>query len=348
MSVMIKVGDRVKFLNDVGGGIVTGFIGKNMVNVENEDGFEVPYPVSKLINVDDPALQKGEIIADKPEKVEAIPPQEEKKLKGKIITGKDSPDFYFCIVPFNSKNPLGGDVDLYLVNDSNFTVLYHFAHYKNEIYYSVLNGKIEPNSKEELETLEQNNFAELPEYYFQLIYFRDQEKELHPAVSKKFKINPVKFYKEKSFQPNQFFKKNALVYQITENILNAEVDKLTDEDLKKVLKVKEKSSTEPNLPKKQQAEIIEIDLHIHELVDNSTGLSNKEILDIQMEKVEREMRAAIQARAKRIVFIHGVGQGVLKQEIAKLLKSRFPKYIYQDASFQEYGYGATMVILRRK
>jgi dsDNA-specific endonuclease/ATPase MutS2 len=43
-----------------------------------------------------------------------------------------------------------------------------------------------------------------------------------------------------------------------------------------------------------------------------------------------------------------VGQGVLKQEIAKLLKSKFPKYIFQDASFKEYGYGATMVILRRK
>jgi hypothetical protein len=58
---MIKIGDRVKFLNDVGGGIVTGFLGKNMVKVENEDGFEVPYPVAKLINVDDPALNKDEI-----------------------------------------------------------------------------------------------------------------------------------------------------------------------------------------------------------------------------------------------------------------------------------------------
>jgi dsDNA-specific endonuclease/ATPase MutS2 len=67
-----------------------------------------------------------------------------------------------------------------------------------------------------------------------------------------------------------------------------------------------------------------------------------------MEKVEREMRLAIESRAKRIVFIHGVGQGVLKQEVAKLLKSKFPKYSFQDASFKEYGYGATMVMLRRR
>jgi dsDNA-specific endonuclease/ATPase MutS2 len=86
---------------------------------------------------------------------------------------------------------------------------------------------------------------------------------------------------------------------------------------------------------------------MHQLVDNSNGLSNKEILDIQMDKVEREMRSAIQSGAKRVVFIHGVGQGVLKQEVSKLLKKRFPKYAYHDASFKEYGYGATMVILRK-
>lgn len=59
------------------------------------------------------------------------------------------------------------------------------------------------------------------------------------------------------------------------------------------------------------------------------------------------MRAAIQSGVKRIVFIHGVGQGVLKQEVTKLLKTKFSKYYFQDASFKEYGYGATMVILRR-
>ena len=345
---MIKVGDRVKFLNDVGGGIVTGFVGKNMVNVENEDGFEVPYPVSKLLNIDDPALNKGDVSADKPIVAEVPKPVTEKKSKGAILAGKDSPDFYFCIVPSDSKNPLGGDIDFFLVNDSNYTVLYQFAHFKEDNYQSVMHGSLQPNSKEELETIGQTDLAELPEYYFQLMYFRDKEKERHPAISKKIKVNPVKFYKEKSFQPNPFFKKNALVYQITENILDIEIDKLTDDDFKKVVKAKEKPVQEPIFQKPRQPEIVEVDLHIHELIDNSAGLSNKEILEIQMEKVEREMQSAIQSRAQRIVFIHGVGQGVLKQEVAKLLKAKFTRYAFQDASFKEYGYGATMVILRKK
>ena len=39
-GVMIKLGDKVKFLNDVGGGVVTRIINKDTVAVENEDGFE--------------------------------------------------------------------------------------------------------------------------------------------------------------------------------------------------------------------------------------------------------------------------------------------------------------------
>ena len=189
---MIKIGDRVKFLNDVGGGIVTGFIGKNMVNVENEDGFEVPYPLSKLINVDDPALNRNEAIVEKPAEVVVSQRPEKIDLEGKIIAGKDSPDFYFCIVPFDSKNPVGNDINLFLVNDSNYKVLYRFAGFKDEKYTTLTQGILQPNTKNELETINQNDFAGLPDYCFQLIYFRDEDKEWNPAISKKFRVNPVK------------------------------------------------------------------------------------------------------------------------------------------------------------
>lgn len=344
---MIKTGDKVKFLNDVGGGIVTGFIGKNMVNVENEDGFEVPYPVSKLINVDDPALNKGGTPVEKPREEEISQPVQAEKTEGEILEGKNSPDFYFCFVPLDAKNPLAGDIDLFLVNDSNYTLLFQFAHLVNGRYKTVLHGVVPPNSEEELEPIGLNDLSDLPEYGFQLIYFRDEDTQMHPPVSKIFKVNPVKFYKEKSFQPNPFFEENAMVFQIAENILTTEIDKLTEDDFRKVVKAKGKTPLVQNPPKPKDSEIVEVDLHIHELVDNTTGLSSKEILEIQMEKVEREMRTAIQSQVKRIVFIHGVGQGVLKQEIAKQLKSKFPKFVFQDASFKEYGYGATMVLLRK-
>jgi len=345
---MIKTGDKVKFLNDVGGGIVTGFIGKNMVNVENEDGFEIPYPVSQLINVSDPDLNKPDRVTAPQIEEETEDEEYEEEETGEIIEGKDSPDFYFCFVPTDDKNPLAGEIELFLVNDSNFTLLFHYAHFSEGAYETVEYGTVQPNSKKLLESIAENDISDLPEYFFNVIFFKDEDTEKRQPVSKKFKVNPVKFYKEKSFYSNLFFERNAMIFQITENLLNTEINKLTDDDFRKVVKAKEPKPVEKKPERHRDGEIIEVDLHIHELLDNPDGLSNKEILDIQMEKVNNEMQSAIQSRAKRIVFIHGVGQGVLKQEVTRLLKSKFPKYTFQDASFKEYGYGATMVILRRK
>jgi hypothetical protein len=344
---MIKIGDKVKFLNDVGGGVVTRFLNKNMVMVENYDGFEIPYPILQLLNTSDPELNIGS------EKIERVPLQQGtvvnkvEENKGVIIKGKESPDFYFCIVPTDSTNPIGGEIEMFLVNDSNFTVLYHYSYFKSGTNKTIKHGTVQPNSKVELEGLLQNDLSELPEFGFQIIFFKKEENDWHEPILKRFKVNPVKFYKETSFHPNPFFRKNALVLQISKNILTTEIDKLTEDDFKKLVKEKEEKPAREKPDQKRTEDIVEIDLHINELLDNSTGLSNSEILEIQKEKVESEMKLAIQTGVKKIIFIHGLGQGVLKQEVINLLKTKFKKYYFQDASFKEYGYGATMVILRK-
>lgn len=345
---MIKVGDKVKFLNDVGGGVVTGFVSKNIVNVENQDGFEIPCPISELLNVSDPGLNKGsEKLPKEAIHIETEKSNEYIEPKGEIINGKNNPDFYFCFVPTVLGNALEGEVELYLVNDSNFTLSYRFSHFTADVNRTIKYGTVNSNSKVLLDSLEQNDLTDLPEFGFQLIYFREEEKNWNEPLMKKFKVNPVKFYKESTFQPNTLFKKNAMILQITKNILTTELDKLTHDDFQKVVQEKEKEEIVKPVPTKRTAEIVEIDLHINELIDSSKGLSNHEILEIQKEKVELEMKLAIQNRVGKIVFIHGVGQGVLKQEVINLLKKKFRKYYFQDASFKEYGYGATMVILRK-
>ncbi|MDC1107208.1 DUF2027 domain-containing protein, partial [Prolixibacteraceae bacterium] len=61
----------------------------------------------------------------------------------------------------------------------------------------------------------------------------------------------------------------------------------------------------------------------------------------------QEMEKAIKDKVKKIVFIHGKGNGTLKTQIYKEHRKRYAKYIIQDASFQKYGYGATLIILRK-
>ena len=346
---MIKVGDKVKFLNDVGGGVVTRFLNKNLVMVENYDGFEIPYPILQLLNTSDPELNAGSVNQPKQNLQSEIAPKIEiEESSGEIINGKNSPDFYFCFVPSDSQNPLAAEIKLFLVNDSNFTVLYRYTHIKTTGFEHIKHGIVQSNSKLLLESIIQSDLSELPEFGFQIICFQKNENEWNAPITKQFKVNPVKFYKESSFHSNPFFKKNAMVLQITPNIFTTEIDKLTESDFQKIVAEKDPVTTEIKITPKRTAEIIEIDLHINELLDNSAGLSNSEILNIQKEKVETEMKAAIQSGVKKIVFIHGIGQGVLKQEVINLLKSKFRKYYFQDASFKEYGFGATMVILRKQ
>tara|TARA_R110002050_G_scaffold20348_1_gene57684 strand:- start:74529 stop:75098 length:570 start_codon:yes stop_codon:yes gene_type:complete len=84
----------------------------------------------------------------------------------------------------------------------------------------------------------------------------------------------------------------------------------------------------------------EIDLHIHELVDKPKSLTNGEMLEIQIQRLERFIQSCIEKSVSEFVVIHGVGQGVLKIEIRKVLDSH-GNIRFRDADFNEYGAGAT-------
>lgn len=96
-------------------------------------------------------------------------------------------------------------------------------------------------------------------------------------------------------------------------------------------------------PKREQP-AMEVDLHIHNLVDKTSHLSNFEMLNIQLEHSQKKIEFAIERRIKRIVFIHGVGQGVLKAELQTLFR-RFDQIEFYDADYQKYGLGATEIYI---
>ena len=132
---MIKPGDKVKFLNAVGGGIVKSVINKTMVNVEDYDGFEVPTLISELVVVDDAtSMDTSKRTAKKSADAKKEEPQVKKELpkaEPKYVAGKDTPECFMAFVPQDSNNPVEGEMKVYLVNDSNNFVLYNFSHLKN-------------------------------------------------------------------------------------------------------------------------------------------------------------------------------------------------------------------------
>jgi DNA-nicking Smr family endonuclease len=90
---------------------------------------------------------------------------------------------------------------------------------------------------------------------------------------------------------------------------------------------------------------MEVDLHIHELVDDQRGLADGAKLAIQMAHFDRMMDIAKREKLRRIVFIHGVGQGVLRHQIRTALDQHHPDCNYREGDPRRYGSGATEVWL---
>ena len=96
---------------------------------------------------------------------------------------------------------------------------------------------------------------------------------------------------------------------------------------------------------KRRGEFMEVDLHFHELIEDMSGLKDRTKLDIQLNHFERMMRIAAEQRIKKVIFIHGVGQGVLRHQIRSRLEMYYPECSVRDANPREYGSGATEVLL---
>ncbi|MHA7059375.1 DNA mismatch repair protein MutS [Aquimarina sp. M1] len=97
-------------------------------------------------------------------------------------------------------------------------------------------------------------------------------------------------------------------------------------------------------PKERNVPPMEVDLHIHKLVKSTKGMTNYDMVTLQLDTAKRQLDFAISKRIPRIVFIHGVGQGILKEEL-KYLFGRYDNVRISDADYKKYGLGATEIYI---
>ncbi len=352
----MKIGDKVRFLSETGGGIVAGFQGKNIVLVEDEDGFQIPVRVNDVVVIDTddydvkpvaPAAKTKNIDedydpADRPITFHAEP--EERK-------GGDVLSVYLAFVPINSKEISSAKFETYLVNDSNYYVYYTYMSAEGTSWRLRSIGEIEPNTKLFIEEFDHDLLNELERVTVQLIsYKRDKNFLIKPAVDAQIRIDAVKFYKLHTFQENDFFEQPALIYTVIEN--DTPVRPLVIDAKKLKQEMAHKASVDVKRPVVQQArkrgkdEPVVVDLHADELLDTTAGMSASDILNHQLEVFRKTMEQYKGKQGVKIIFIHGKGEGVLRHAIVHELNYRYKNCPYQDASFQEYGYGATQVTIK--
>lgn len=124
----------------------------------------------------------------------------------------------------------------------------------------------------------------------------------------------------------------------------------SSQSLSSVLKEKELPKKRSFVKEKKSRKdefVLEVDLHIEKLVPSKQGMSNYDILTLQMETAKRQLEFALKNRMPKLVFIHGVGEGVLKAELDFLL-GRYDNISFQDANYQKYGLGATEVYIKQQ
>ena len=351
---MVKIGDNVRFLSEVGGGKVTGFQGKDIVLVEDADGFDIPMHISEVVvvetddyNVPTPASKAAKAEKKNEEKPE-ISVYRQPEMKGGDVL-----NVYLAFVPEDIKAVSTTSFESYLVNDSNYYLYYTYLGAEGKAWTTRSHGLVEPNTKVLLEEFEKAALNDLERVAVQFIAFKDRRSfSMKPAVNVELRIDTVKFYKLHTFQQTDFFETPALMYDIVKDDRPAKQVYVSAEDLQNALMQKKSADATPSKPQPAskhggKQDIIEIDLHINALLDDTRGMTNGEMLNYQLDKFREVMEQYKNKREQRIVFIHGKGDGVLRRAILDELKRKYPACKSQDASFQEYGFGATLVTIKQ-
>ncbi len=280
------------------------------------------------------------------------------KAKPQERRGGELINLYLAFLPAQVKELSSTTFECYLINDSNYFLDLTFMSAEGANWKARFQSTLEPNTKLFVEEFDRSQLSDLEHLCVQAIaYKREKTFAIKPAYSVQLRLDTVKFYKLHVFQPNMFFNEPCLLMDVVRDDkavkqVFVEAEEIQEAILKKPNKMesqparvksedkrKDHSQSTPN----QKPEVIEVDLHIEQLVDDLAGLSNGDMLLLQMKEFRRVMDENLQKKGTKIVFIHGKGEGVLRKSLLQELKYRYKGCTWQDASFREYGYGATMV-----
>ena len=378
---MAKIGDRVRYLNAVGGGVITRIEGK--IAYVDDNGFETPVLVRELVVVlpaghepetkganlmfDQKAFDNGRSASPEPEPVKqsapdpGLPPVKETERGEKL-------NITLAFEPDDPKRISQTGFNAVLVNDSNYRLAFTFLRRgaDDRGWSVVYSGEVDPQELIDLARFSHEDLGQIERVALQAVASKPSKSfQIKPPVNVVKRLDLTKFHKAHCFRPGVYFETPALEIPLVNDdmpVKGADVDasRLREavgaraggesDSLAELAKKYRKDGDAQGKKKRDPAENphrllppIEVDLHIGELVDTLAGLDNSAMLRIQLDEVEKTMKAHSRRIGQKIVFIHGKGEGVLRDAVWKLLRRQWPKAELQDASFQEYGFGATLV-----
>lgn len=380
----MKIGDTVRFLNSVGGGKITKIQGQLAYVDDNGfetpvlmKELVVVLPAGHEAEVkgavkmfDQKAFDEGKK-APKPirEEQPAVAEKEpEPELPVEETAHGDKMNIVLAFEPSDVRNLDKSKFAAVLVNDSNYFLNFTFLRRGTDErgWTLVYTGVVAPNELIDLASLTHEILPQYDRIAFQCVaYKKDKLFTLQAPISVSRKLDLTKFHKFHCFRAGLYFDNAVLevpivtdgvatkplevnAAELKESMSSPNINKDVAGELSKKYKVDSGNKKKPQDPAANPHKVlplIEVDLHIGELTDTLAGMEPKDMLELQLATVRKHMKAHKSRIGQKLVFIHGKGEGVLRKAVMELLRKEYPKAELQDASFREYGFGATLVTI---
>lgn len=354
-----KVGDTVRFLNAVGGGTVVRIDGQ-MAYVD-DDGFETPVLLRECVPVasdkyfknPEPAAVPTPSAAAAKAQTKSSDPEPADELPFVETPAGELLNIMLGFEPRDIRHLSSGEIDAYLVNDSNYYLYFTLLSRENDstawtVRYA---GMVEPGIQLLCGEFEHDDLPRLEQLAVQYIAFKKTAPfAIKEPASVVWRVDTTKFAKLHCYKPNTYFESPVIAFDVTvDDKIQKAQPKPDPEQLRRAMSSKAAADRPKARPVKKQSktDTTVVDLHASALLDDQRGLTAADILNYQVDHFRRVMDEHLRNFGHKIVFIHGKGDGVLRQALLKELTHRYKGHDVQDASFREYGYGATQVTIRQ-
>ncbi|MFT4033731.1 MAG: DUF2027 domain-containing protein [Siphonobacter sp.] len=314
----MNIGDRVRLVHGREEGVITKLLPGDLVEVEIEEGFRIP-------------VQKREVALVSPEEnarfrsgssSEPTKPQ----VSHAIVANQG---IYMAFIPLNDR-----ELVLHLINNSDWNLPYSLVSGSEPHLTSLSSGILKARSTQKVKEWAIKDFENWGIFTFQALFSRPAFMQFRPVLERKIRFRAASFFKDKQRTP--ILEKAGYLVQLDEQ------DVIQIHKLKESLTERKTEPAPVRVEKPQQT----VDLHIEKLTHDFLAMNAPEMLALQMKTFETTLENAVAHGYDEITFIHGVGNGTLRNELHRRLGKHIHVHYFEDAQKEKFGYGATRVKIK--
>ncbi len=318
----MNIGDKVRLLHGTEEGVIRRIIDKRTVEIEIEDGFLIPVLRKEvvLISSDEDHERSSQNIYPSLD-IEKTNIEDDKHQEG-----------IFLGITFK-QNMCSG----WVINNTKDIVL--FAVYENKVdaVIGLSHGALNDHTYAKIADWSTGVSQKLPSIIIDIIKYKRRTQEHNDPYTRKLDLGSFTSQNEQTQLP--LLKSSGKLIALNDQMTIPDPEVLKEALFSKEPEIRIKDSVKKD-------HVREVDLHIEALVDDFLSLDRQEILDIQLSEFNSCLENAVVDGADQIIFIHGIGNGILRNKIHKKL-SQYPHIKYfEDARKEKFGYGATKVHLK--